>query len=197
MITVGALLRSRSSMARFRVASRLTAIVLVVLSLGSCEHTHRHRDFRFMQCLGLDACPTPGRHPSSWTAEHEALYWETVLSLAREAACSGEASTDKIAFQSERRLALSCDKAQAKIPWLDKNDRIEDAFARKDINHVAVFEKEHGLRTSNGIGVRLMVSYYLKSDKAPGEPIAEGTLYYDAVEVGDAVEVQWNLKVSF
>ena len=197
MITVGALLRSRSSMVLFLVVSRLTTIVLVALSLGGCVHTHRHRDFRFMQCLGLDACPTPGRQPSPWTAEHEALYWNTVLSLARETACGGEASIDRIAFQSERRLALSCDKTKAKIPWLDKNDRIEDAFARKDVDRVAVFEKEHGLRTSKGIGVRLMVSYYLKSDKAPGETIAEGMLYYDAVEVGDTVEVQWNLKVSF
>jgi len=97
----------------------------------------------------------------------------------------------------DRSVALSCDKAQSKIPWLDKNDRIEDAFARNNIDRVAVFERESGLRTSNGIGVRLMVSYYLKSDKVPEEPIAEGTLYYDAPEIGEAVEVQLNLQVAF
>jgi len=37
----------------------------------------------------------------------------------------------------------------------------------------------------------------VKSNKAPENPIAEGTDYYDAVEIGDVVEVQFVFKIAF
>jgi hypothetical protein len=145
----------------------------------------------------MDACSIPVTLPSPWTAEHEALYWNVVERLVKRDACGGDAIAGGIAFQSERRLTLSCDRTQAAIPWFDKNERIENVLANKDIHHLVVFEKGRGLKTNKGIGVELTTSYYVKSNKAPENPIAEGTDYYDAVEIGDVVEVQFVFKIAF
>jgi hypothetical protein len=145
----------------------------------------------------MDACSIPVKLPSPWTAEHEALFWNSVKSMAKRRACGGDAIAGGIAFQSERRQTLSCDNTQVAISWFDTNERIESMLANKDIHHLVVFEKGHGLKTNKGIGVELTASYYVKSDKAPENPIAEGTGYYDVVEIGDVVEVQFVFQVAF
>ncbi|MGD0838961.1 MAG: hypothetical protein ABSB49_20185 [Polyangia bacterium] len=171
-------------------------VVIVASCLCGCATAYQHRDVRFVKCLGMDRCRAPEKVLAAWSAQHEALYWTAVESLAREDACTGDLSTEGTAFQSERRLTLSCEKARAAIPWLEKNERIERAFAGKWIDHVTVFKKEHGLRTSKGIGVQLTASYYVKSDRS-ADPIAEGIDYYEVVEMGNVIEIQWVLKVAF
>jgi hypothetical protein len=144
----------------------------------------------------MDSCRVPEKVPSAWSAQHEALYWIAVENLAREEACTGNLSTEGTTFQSERRLTLSCKETRAAIPWLKESERIERAFVGKGIDHVTVFKKEHGLQTSKGIGVQLTASYYMKSDKS-ADPISEGIDYYEVVEMGNVVEIQWVLKVAF
>jgi hypothetical protein len=82
------------------------------------------------------------------------------------------------------------------IAWLDKDETIGNAFADRRIDHLTVFKKEHGVQTSKGIGVQLTASYFMKSDKS-SDPVTEGTDYYEAVEMGDIVEIRWVLKVAF
>jgi len=196
-VVIGRLVVSRGPVGFLLVATRLMASILVALLLCNCATAHRRRDFRFVKCLGMDACSIPVKVPSPWTAEHEALYWNAVESLAKDEACGGDAIAGGIAFQSERRLTLSCGKTQSTIPWLDKNERIEKLLANKDIHHLVVFEKGRGLKTNKGIGVELTVSHYLMSDKAPQNPWAEGIDSYDVVELGDVVEVQFVFQVAF
>jgi hypothetical protein len=196
-VVIDRLVVSRTPVGSLLVASRLMASILVALLLCSCATAHRRRDFRFVKCLAMDACSTPVKLPSPWTAEHEALYWNAVESLAKRDACGGDAIARGIVFQSERRLTLSCNKTQATIRWLDKNERIENVLSNKDIHRLVVFEKGYGLKTNKGIGVELAVSHYLISDKAPQNPWAEGIDSYEVVEIGDVVEVQFVLEVAF
>jgi hypothetical protein len=117
--------------------------------------------------------------------------------LAKRDVCAGDELTGKIAFQSERRLTVSCGDTGSALPWLDSHDRIEFGFAIDAVSHVDVFKKMRALRTYKGIGVDLTVSYYLKPEKAHAEPIAEGSDYYAVVETDGFVEIQWLTKVAF
>ncbi len=182
----------------FRLGGAVTRfpVAAMALCLCGCGTAHGHRDFRFVKCLGMNDCRAPEKVPSAWSARHEALYWAAVEHLARKAACTSESSTGGMAFLAERRLTLSCHQTRATIPWLQEGESIEHAFRNQQIDHVTVFKKERGLRTSKGIGVQLTASYYAKSDKS-ADPVAEGTDYYEAVELGDTVESQWVLKVAF
>jgi hypothetical protein len=177
------------------VPRRVLVLILIgALLLSGCAAAHRQRDFRFMECLGIDSCSIPNKKAAPWSAKHETLYWEAVERLAKKEACAGDALTGKIAFQSELRQALRCGSSGLSLPWRASDEGIGKAFEMNAIEYLDIFKKMGAFTATPGIGVELTVSYY--SRMRDGKPDLEGTDYYAVVEADGVVEIHWVLKMA-
>lgn len=165
-----------------------TPCLFVVLLCCSCMTGHAQGS-RFLRCLTAPSCPSLNEQPSTWSAEHEALYWRAVEALVKKEACGGELA-GKVAYQAEKRLSIVCDVTKAKIPWIDPKVPVGNAFSMDGITHADVFAKERALRTCHGAGVELSVNYYAKCRGAQREALDEGADGFVVVESNGVLEIR-------
>lgn len=184
---------------------KLFASILALLFLSRTTIAGRDQ-VRILDCSWAwpaTVCPeVSSEKPTSWTEEHEALYWQAVELLVKDSACSrGKWTLGPAAFQSEKKLKLTitCGNKKKPIPWLEPEQKLENVLTVGGIERVQIFKKFEASTIDGGIGVRLYIDFYSTSVKIlerTGKPVSQdGVSYYFVTKRGKIIELRAVLKV--
>jgi hypothetical protein len=150
------------------------------------------RPLRFVDCTQMAYCDSLIEWPDpSWSAKHEALYWQGVRSILHEMACGKMVSRGRrLAYVAADDLSVPCASGPAQIRHVKSRDDGNRLLAAGRIDYVVEFERANASRVSDGIEVPLSASFYGRTRKTGTDSRLEGMDNYLIVQTEAATEVR-------
>ena len=137
-------------------------------------------------CDSLIEWPDP-----SWSAKHEALYWQGARSILREMACGKMVSRGRrLAYVAADDLSVPCGSGPTQIRHVKNRDDGNRLLAAGRIDYVVELDRANASRISDGIEVPLSASFYGRTRKTGTDSRLEGMDNYLIVQTEATTEVR-------
>jgi hypothetical protein len=174
------------------MAEIIHGFLAFLLLLCGCSPAVAQGKCQIMDCTQKDHCSSVLEEKMSpWSREHEVLYWKGVEEIVKSEACEKKRAMGlRLAYQAERRFAVSCDQSGLTVPYLKETDDMTKAFRVDKADYVVRFRKVEAWTTARGIQVQLSVSYFGKPVKEGLSPILEEIDTYVIVLIDKSIEAR-------
>jgi hypothetical protein len=160
------------------------------LSLLSCASTSS-RLLRVVDCTQLTYCSSIDDSPeASWSAKHEALYWQGVRSILHELTCKKVPRGSRLAYVAANDISVPCASYPAQIHNVKDRDQGSLLLATGQVDYVVEFERANASQSRRGIAIPFSVSFYGRTKKNGADSRLEGMDNYLIVQTEAMTEVR-------